>query len=439
MNTDWKKKNVLVIGLGISGQAAATLLLKAGAQVFGIDDHKNPHTVNPEIHPYTRSSKPDLVVLSPGIPLNHPLVQELRNANVPIIGEMELALQFLEKQKIIGVTGTNGKTSTTLLITHALKSIGLAAHAVGNVGNALSDYFCKNPKPNDILVTEISSYQLDTLQTPALDIATLLNIHEDHLDRYPSLNAYAQSKCQILHCLKPHKSAYIHSHTAKHYAQFMNPLKIKTFGSELGCTIRNDGEQVFVDEIVAFKWPVEYRNKTGPDIDNALAAFAVCRELDMTSHNFLNALKSFRKPAHRLEFVREIHGVFYYNDSKGTNVHAVMNAVEALPGPIILIAGGKDKGAAYSPLIPVFKNKVKKILVLGEAAPKMIESLGKTFSTQEVNTLKEAVDIASDIAKPGDHILLSPACSSFDMFTNFEERGNIFKNYVYSLVTEPIL
>ena len=426
---DLAGKKALVLGLGISGRAALALLRKKGAEPYGADDRWEEASKHPDcqgLARYEPGQQVDFAVLSPGVPVDHPLLDEL-----PVIGEMELALRCLPQQKIVGVTGTNGKTTTTLLIAHALNQAGMPAQALGNVGTALSLY-ALDPKPEEILVLELSSYQLESLGTPCFDSAVILNLTPDHLDRYRTMERYAEAKGRLLSLMKPGKQAWIH----EGYRHFFPGKSSNSFGFSPQSRLRSDGHQVFVDETVVFKWPDSYTCSQGPDVENALAAFAICRDLGMHTKDFVPALTSFRKPPHRCEFVQEIKGVSYYNDSKGTNVDAVIAAVEALPGPIVLVAGGKDKGASYAPWLKAFGSKVKAIMAIGEAAPKIAQEMQARFPVEQLASLKDALKRASEWATAKDQVLLSPGCSSFDMFRNYEERGEMFKELVHALARE---
>lgn len=432
---------VLVIGLGVSGRAAADLLLKRGVRLWGVDD-RGPSVLPTGVELYEKEQPIDYAVLSPGISPEHPLLKELQAQSIPVIGEAELAFQYFQGQKVLAITGTNGKTTTTLLLEHILKYAGLPAHAVGNVGRALCHYLCESPKPDDILVTELSSYQLDTLSSPLINTGLILNISEDHLDRYSTMEAYVRSKFRLFSCLQPERLCYVHEEVAEKYSSHLSPphkLSLRTFGRSPKSFLYHDGKQVFINKKVAFKWPAGYRDKYGPDVDNALGAFALCQELGVAVSSFLDALQSFKKPPHRLEFVEEVRGISYYNDSKGTNIEAVIKAVEALKGPVVLIVGGRDKGASYAPWISALSGKVQRMIALGEAAPKIIKEMGTHFPIDKASGFDEAVHTAARYAQPGDQVLLSPGCSSLDMFPHFEARGERFKALVHALARENTL
>lgn len=431
---DIKGKRFLVLGLGVSGQAAARLIKSFGGHCLVADDawdkiQDKPVIKELEVEPYTVETV-DGAILSPGLPPTHPLVQQLKEQGTPIWGELEFAFKFLQGQKLVGITGTNGKTTTTLLTAHAL---GPQAYALGNVGTALSDYIVGGQDPEHTLVLELSSYQLESLSGPLFDAGLILNITPDHLDRYGTMEAYVAAKRRLINCLKPGAPCYAEKNTQE---QYFPSDPILSYGDDPGCSLYSDGIQVLLDETLVFKWPKSYKNKRGPDIDNALAAFAICHTLGIDGATFVERLETFIKPPHRMEFVREINGVSYYNDSKATNVEAVLKAVDSLDHGLVLIAGGREKGASYQAWTTAFANKVKAIIALGEAAPTIDKELSGVFPVTKVSTLADAVKEASQQASPGNSVLLSPGCSSFDMFRNYEERGQQFKDLVLTLERE---
>jgi UDP-N-acetylmuramoylalanine--D-glutamate ligase len=320
---------------------------------------------------------------------------------IEIIGEAELALRSI-KQNAVAITGTNGKTTVTLLTEHILKTAGIPARAVGNVGEPLS---AMRGKPEEVLVVELSSFQIETLRARAFDAAVLLNITPDHLDRYSDMRAYARAKCALERCLKEDAPFFVQDGVLQTYGDLFTQLTKQMPTLALPDLPRHDRE-------------------------NALAAYALCRRFGVSEADFLRALSIFQKPAHRIEFVSEIDGICYYDDSKGTNIDAVIQAVHAMRGPVILIVGGVDKGASYLPWVENFRGKVKQILALGQAAKKIVEELEPFFALQHVSSLHEAVEQARRVAISGDSVLLSPGCSSYDMFRDYVQRGEEFKRYV---------
>jgi len=394
----------LVIGLGISGRSAAQFLLHHNYEVVGVDSREE--ALQEQMGIVTQhDSDPidwtqiDLVVLSPGVPPTHPLCSAAKESGIEVIGEVELAVRSIQ-QPCIGITGTNGKTTVTLLVEHVLNTCGIAARAVGNVGVPLTSEILSQKVQDQILVIELSSYQLETLQTPIFDIAAVLNITPDHLDRYPSMNEYVMAKARIKDCLKPGGMLYMNSHTLRKYGGVFNGAPVKSYSGE---TFEEENDEI---------------------------ACLLCRQFGVTKEQFVAAKKTFKKPPHRLEYVCTIDGVSYYNDSKGTNTDAVARAVQTLQKGIVLIAGGLDKGAPYTPWVDAFEGRVNRVCAIGEAAKKIRNVLSPHLPVTLCESLEHAVDTAAQFAVKGDSILLSPGCASFDMFRNFEERGETFKSIV---------
>lgn len=408
----------LVIGLGISGQAASALLISKGGEVVAVDRNREL-LASPPIEQLREkglvavheSSIIDLdsfslVVVSPGVPPTDRLYRLASEKKLEIIGEVELSLREI-RQPCVGITGTNGKTTVTLLVEHILKLSGKKARALGNVGLPLASYFIQ-PDPEEILVIELSSYQLETLQAPVFDVGVILNITPDHLDRYPSMEEYAAAKWRLKNCMKPGSPFYVH------------PKIIQEFGksAEIYTT--------FLDNLLS----PDYRKRGVHECENALAAWCICREFQVSKEEFIKGLETFIKPAHRIELVKMVKGVYYYDDSKGTNIDAVIQAVGAMSGPVLLIAGGVDKGASYALWKKPFAQKVKKIFVIGKAAEKICCELQEAFPVEKIETLEKAVERAAFESQKGDCVLLSPGCSSYDMFRDYAHRGEEFKKCV---------
>ncbi len=306
----------------------------------------------------------DLVVLSPGIPLSDDCVASYRRARVPVIGEMEFGLRHLRK-RAIGVTGTNGKTTTVALCEYMFKAAGQKALACGNNGYALCQALVDHPEDVDIFVIEMSSYQLETASSRVLDAAVILNVTPDHLDRYASFEDYRAAKMRIAHLVKLG-------------GQFYQDIGIE---------------------------------------EAALCLTGLDRKY----------IEGFKLPEHRLEFVKEARGIKFVNDSKGTNIESVIHAVKTLDGPLILLAGGLAKGGDFTKWAHIFQGRVKKIYVFGQAADAIDKALRMGFAVEKVKDLKEATKKAFHKASVGDTIVLSPGCSSFDQFRDFEQRGEVFK------------
>ncbi len=420
-------KIALILGLGVSGQAAAEFLLARGYEVRGVDKNWNQLKDKEELKRLCKKgllifseSDPSalnqvtLFVPSPGIPQMHPLYQTAVHKGIAIVGEIELALREV-RQPCLAITGTNGKTTVTLLVTHILNESGRRARSLGNIGEPLAPYFL-HPDPEEILVIELSSYQLETLSAPVFDAAVLLNITPDHLDRYSSMLEYAKAKWRLQSCLKPGCSFYVQESVAKEYAPLCSIGPFKIFNSE--------------PEKIAPILPLSYREGGEHDRENVMAAWALVRQMGVSEKEFTHALETFKKPAHRIEFVQEENGVFYFDDSKGTNIDATICAVKTMKGAVILIAGGVDKGASYAPWIPAFAGKVKQVVAIGQAAEKIQRELKGAFDVKIVATLDDAVQLAKQLATRGDAVLLSPGCSSFDMFRDYAHRGEEFKRSV---------
>lgn len=410
---------VLVIGMGISGIAAAQFLKAKGYDVVAADanvDVLSKACQQLKIEPVFDFSHVDFCVLSPGVPPKDPMFQRVIQQKVPLIGEAELAFRYT-KQWCVGITGTNGKTTVTLLTEHVLKSAGLKARALGNVGTPLTTYVL-NADPDEIIVAELSSYQLETMTRPVFEVGIVLNITPDHLDRYPTMEAYAEAKLRLHMCMKKDGKLYLYSQIEKEFSHLLASLSYQTFGDI---------------EKIASLCPLSYRDLGDHEKENALAVWLIVREFGVTPDQFTRALEAFRKPAHRIEYVASINGVHYYDDSKGTNLDAVVRAVKAMKGPVVLIAGGVDKGASYLPWKEIFQGKVKQIFVLGQAAEKILRELGAFFAIEIVESLSSAVEKAAMSAESGENVLLSPGCSSFDMFRDYAHRGDEFKRIVHQL------
>jgi UDP-N-acetylmuramoylalanine--D-glutamate ligase len=437
-------KKVVVIGLGISGQAASELLLSEGKRVIGVDCEKvvlapsevlkNLQAKGLTLHSETEPldfSEIESVVVSPGIPPTNPLYACARECGIEVIGEAELSFKRLH-QPCIGITGTNGKTTVTLLVEHILNAGGVCAKSLGNVGDPLATYVSKN-RSKEVVVAELSSYQLETMHTAVFDAGVILNITPDHLDRYADMNAYAEAKCRLKHCMKAGAPLYVHCDVEKEFGQFLKGCAYQSYGKKSATGFWTDKSAIFKGENIETFLPLSYRNKGTHESENALAAWLMCQPFGVRKEVFLSALETFKKPSHRIEYVMTIDGVAYYDDSKGTNIDAVVHAVNAMQGPVLLIAGGVDKGASYISWASRFQNDVKRIITIGQAAEKIFRELGFAYKIEKVGSLKEAVELAAAYAKTGDNVLLSPGCSSFDMFRDYKQRGEEFKHTVYHL------
>jgi UDP-N-acetylmuramoylalanine--D-glutamate ligase len=413
------KKEKLVLGFGVSGKAVVSYLLSQGEKPTVLD-RKTDLPVPEGVRQFLDSGDFSLdgfdqIILSPGIPLTHPLVQKAALQGIETIGEIEFAFRHI-KNRCVGVSGTNGKTTTVLLTTHILNSAGIKARSLGNIGESLTSYLEREDE-KEVLVVELSSFQLDTMESQCLEAAVLLNITPDHLDRYASMYEYAVSKLSIQNLLKKNGKCFISQKVYDEYPQLLNAGKWEIF----------DREEI---ESVAPISPLGYIQRGIPEKENVQAAFQLSSHFGVTREAFLKGLATFRKPAHRIEWVGEARGVSYYDDSKATNIDSVMHAMKLFGGPLLLIVGGVDKGASYKPWIEVFRGKVKKIFAYGEAASKMEEELGSHFPFKKVSAFQDAFECASSEAKEKETVLLSPGCSSFDQFKSYAHRGDEFKRLV---------
>lgn len=438
---------VLVIGLGVSGKSAARFLLSKGASVFGIDDHQEFLKKDPSIEELRKKGlvtflkneeldwgKIELVVVSPGISPDHPVLKSARLFHIECIGEVELACRFI-KAPCIGITGTNGKTTVTLFMAHLLNVAGRTAVALGNVGVPLTAQLSEDNFVTDnstIYVIELSSFQLETMKSKVLDSAVILNITPDHMDRYHSFEDYVKAKMQIANCLKENGKLFVEYDTLKKINYSLPQKRIIRYG------YHSEADFSLQVSSVYYRGSPILEKLQGADHDklNQLVAFAACREFGVEAKHFLIACSSFKKPPHRVEFVEQIKGVSYYDDSKGTNIDAVIKAVDAFSkdtGKIYLIAGGVHKGASYHPWKIAFHEKVAKIFAIGEAALKIKADLDSDIPVEIKSDLEVAVQCASKIATNGDIVLLSPGCSSYDMFKDYKERGEQFRGIVRNL------
>ncbi len=424
-------KHALIIGMGKSGQAAYAFLHSKGFQVQGVDDSpslvKSLQEKGFIVSDDASLEGIDLVVVSPGVPLKHPLYKQAVERGLEIIGEAELGFRF-HQQRAVAITGTNGKTTVTLLVEHILNLSGKKARALGNVGHPLTTYFLE-PDPEEILVVELSSYQLETFNLPVFEAGVILNITPDHLDRYGNMQEYAAAKCRLQHCLTPKGVLYVNTQVLKEFSSLLKKPYV-TYGSEPEAFFWTDRDVFKRGKYVEAVLSQDYRTRGLHESENLLAAWLICRHFGVGVAEFLDFASSFQKPAHRIEFVAEIDGVLYYDDSKGTNIDATIQAVRAMPGPVVLIAGGVDKGASYAPWKEFLQGKIKTILAIGEAAEKIAQEMQGSFPVFIMGSLQEAVNAAKMAAKSRDVVLLSPGCSSFDMFRDYAHRGEEFKRYI---------
>ena len=445
-----RSKRVLVVGLARSGSAAVELLLRSGASVVATDlrsadelgvDSRDWSDRGVELR--LGSQTPDvltgidLVVLSPGVPLDSPLPRGARERNVRTIGELELA-HAVSSGKWLAVTGTNGKTTTTTLLGELVRTTGRSVAVAGNIGLALSGEVEGVPA-DGFIVAEVSSFQLDTIESFSPHVGVLLNITEDHLDRYESFDAYRRSKARVFENQSTSDFAVLNFDDARvaaleaDVAATVIPVSAQREVRH-GVFLRGD---TIVSQVGGREQDVVRASEVGipgpHNLSNALAATAAAAAVGVTPADAARVLAGFRSLEHRLEEAGEIDGVAYVNDSKATNVDSVGFALRSFDAPIVLIAGGKDKGTDYSPLRETIANRVKRLVLIGEAAEKMERTFEGAVPIERAASLGEAVMAARRAASPGDVVLLSPACASFDMFDDFEDRGRQFKDLVAAL------
>jgi UDP-N-acetylmuramoylalanine--D-glutamate ligase len=451
MTMELKNKRVLVVGLGKSGIAAARFLKARGAQVTVSDIRpaglisELPALLDAGIMVETGSHgiltfrRQDLIVVSPGVPSNTPELTTVRAMGIPIIGELELGSEFLQGP-VVAITGSNGKTTTTTLIGEIFKASGKLTLVGGNIGRPVVDMVAEST-PETWSVLEVSSFQLETIQTFKARIALVLNITPDHLDRHGSFEAYAAAKTRITENQNSDDFLILNAEdeptklvAAKTKAQiywFSPRRQVKqgafVHGESILFRAKEGGD---VEPIM----PVAEIPLAGAhNVENVLAAVCAARLAGVEAHVIREAVAAFHAVEHRLEFVRELNGVRWFNDSKATNVDATAKAVEAFPGGIWLILGGKDKDSDYSTLSPLLRARVKAVITIGSAAEKIESQLAGVVKIERTGTMERAVAWARNEAKAGDVVLLAPACASFDQFENYEHRGRVFKQLVGAL------
>lgn len=423
----------LILGLGKSGRAVYDLLEEEGDFVVGIDDNKGLveelAQAGKKVSTTAHVLHFDRLILSPGISPVHPIIQEAKALGLPIIGEVHFALERIHGP-MIAITGTNGKTTVTLLIAHILQSAGMRAKALGNVGIPLSSYVTQS-NASEIAVVELSSYQLETLAGFYFDIGLILNISPDHLDRHGTMEAYAKSKCRLQECMKKEGKLWVNESVVTQFKGLLNRYEI--YGKNPGCALSTDQVALLQYSRIELILPNRYRDLGAHESENVLAAWIACNHFGISSEVFLKGLETFEKPSHRIEKVASIQGVDYIDDSKGTNIDATIKAVESMKKPVILIVGGVDKGASYTNWKDSFRFRVRHVLAIGSAAEKIASDLKPEYQAEIFSSLRAAVLRAYQLSFEGDVVLLSPGCASFDMFRDYAHRGDEFKKIVNGL------
>ena len=445
---DLSGKRVLVIGLGRTGVATAGFLLDKGASVL-VADEKPVSELGDAIEALDGAadvefgfrqddpgvlSRVDMIVPSPGVPPFNSLLVEGLKRGIPILGEMELACRYLKKPAI-AITGTNGKTTTTSLLGRILEHCGKRVFVGGNIGNPLIAYV-NGGQENDYVVIEVSSFQLQWVRNFHPFIAMLLNVSCDHLDYHGSFEEYRSVKERIFACQGKGDLAILNADdpVSADISKRLPAGHISCFSSS---SILQEG--MFIDgESLRFctagrdeKYPLRsIRLKGAHNLENVMAAVLASRMCGCIPEGIIDVLEGFTGIPHRVEFAGRINNVEYYNDSKGTNIDAVYRALESFSGPIVLLMGGRYKGGDLGILTKLIRKRVKALVVFGEAGKKIKSIIGGIVKTERAGHLKEAFDMARDNSSSGDIVLLSPGCSSFDEFKNYEERGTVFKDMV---------
>ncbi len=440
-----------VLGLARSGLAVSALLARDGKRVAVGDDDaaaldkfrvSDAARAYPAIEVVAKeraaevAADSDCVVVSPGVALEHPVLMRARQAGVPVIGEIEAAYRYT-RARIVGVTGTNGKSTTVGVVGDILKSGGIDVVVAGNVGTPLADVL--RERDPDTLVLELSSFQLDTIDRFHVDVAVLLNVTPDHLDRYHhSFDEYAASKARILNRAGG-ETYYVYNIEDEVAAQLAASHRgpAVPFSSQR----RLETGVFFEDDALVRVWNgtrdvVIRRGEFTPigvhNLENALASIAAVIPFGISLDAIRSALRAYRPLPHRMELVRVVDGVAYVNDSKATNVDATAKSLASIDGPVIVILGGRDKEGNFGSLLPYLK-ATRRAVLIGEARPVIAKALAGRVQTSEATDMADAVRTARATAKPGDTVLLAPACASFDMFKNYQERGEVFRASVNAL------
>jgi UDP-N-acetylmuramoylalanine--D-glutamate ligase len=417
---------VLVVGLEKSGLASVEFLVAQGEAVTATDsrsladmpaaaallDRLNVPFAPQASAPFTDC---DLVVTSPGVPDDIEPLNEARSAGVTVIGEVELAAPYL-KGNTIGITGSNGKTTTTALAGHIFQSAGVAAQVGGNIGTPVIA-MTADSRPDQWNILELSSFQLETIRTFRAHVGVALNVTQNHLDRHHSFENYVAAKGNLFRTQRDSDYAVLNSEdpVCRHFAK-LTPATVVWFSAENKL-------------MPAAEIPIRGRH----NVENVMAAAAVARIAGISDADIAAAVRTFQAVEHRLEFVRNVGGVDYYNDSKATSVDATLKAIDGFDGKIWIILGGKDKGSDYTLLRDALHQKANAALLIGSAAPLIRPALEGFVVLIDCGTIESAVHTAASKAQPGDTVLLAPACASFDQFQSYEHRGRVFKELVHGL------
>ncbi|MFJ1351015.1 UDP-N-acetylmuramoyl-L-alanine--D-glutamate ligase [Capnocytophaga canimorsus] len=443
-------KKLVILGGGESGVGAAILGKKKHWDVFLSDKGKvatkyaevlNQHTIRWEENKHTESEilSADCIIKSPGIPDTVEIIKKAKEKHIEIISEIEFAYRYT-KGKIIAITGSNGKTTTTSLTYHILKESGLNVGVAGNIGKSFAQMVAEDDK--EYYVLEISSFQLDGITSFKPHIAILLNITPDHLDRYDyKMENYIASKFRITEN-QTEDDYFIYDADDPVIEQWLekNPIKAKKLPFSLEKEIKQGSYNhkntiiITINNHIVEMNTEEIAIKGKHNVKNSMASSVASHLLKVRKEKIRESLKGFIGEPHRLEFVKTVEGITYINDSKATNVNSVFFALDTMKTPVVWIVGGVDKGNDYSPLLPYVHEKVRAIICLGKDNSPILKSFGNVIDNiVETQSMEEAVSLSKQFAKNGDTVLLSPACASFDLFKNYEERGNEFKKEVEKL------
>ena len=441
---------ITVVGAQRSGIAAALLLARNGADVFVTDRGPIDRSAVTEFESAAiryesdghtaKASEADFIVISPGVPSTSPLVEEAARRGIPVVSEIEVASWFC-RAPVLAVTGSNGKTTTTALLGHILKSAGKRVHVAGNIGLAFSA-IAEDAFEHDLVVLEVSSFQLDHITSFRPMVSLLLNITPDHLDRYDNdLQVYARSKYRIMENQRDNdtvvynaddplvgagvEQASTRSRVTALPFSLERPTDRGAFVANETIIINLHGEE---ERLMQVK---QVALKGRHNLYNSLAAAVAARVVEIRSEIVRESLATFEGVPHRLELIRTVSTLKFVNDSKATNVNSLWYALESFNEPVVLIAGGRDKGNDYSSLIDLVKKKVRAVVAIGESAEKVLSELGQHApESVGADSLEQAVEFAQALAQPGDVVLLSPACASFDMFDDYMDRGETFRRIV---------
>ncbi|MGJ7043889.1 UDP-N-acetylmuramoyl-L-alanine--D-glutamate ligase [Thermoanaerobacterium thermosulfurigenes] len=451
---DFCGKKVVVAGFGLSGKALCKVLLMLNAKIF-VFDSENEDKFGDDLKEFKEKgvtfcfkkvtdellNGTEMVVVSPGISMDSDIVVLSKSKGIDVIGEVEFAYR-LSKAPIYAITGTNGKTTTTSLLGEIFKASGVKTYVAGNIGYPLVEAAI-NANAEDVIVAEISSFQLETIKEFKPVISAIINITPDHLNRHKTLENYIEIKGRIFENQTADQFTVL-NYDDKNISSLFKKAKCNVFpfsrnrALEYGTYLENgkiiisaNGEKSTIIDIEDIYIPGNH------NVENAMVASTMAYLAGIDIKVISETLRTFKGVEHRIEFVRNVNGVKYYNDSKGTNPDAAIKAIEAMKGPIILIAGGYDKGVSFDEFTASFKGRVKKLILLGETKDLIYKSAIKEGYSEDdvifVESIDDAVYAAYNAAKPGDNVLLSPACASWDMFRNYEERGRLFKDAVNSL------